>query len=317
MKLSKHSAQYVKTTNIRELRYFWWRLTDEGRDPNAPPEPTHPSEYRKLLNEYLSKQNELYDGKAKKIVKELTDDFEAYHLTNEQLDWIDPKDIRLCYWVWSYLRHSVEKLDENSLPIEKKLPYATPGEWPSSDEQKIYEALGLSFNPKNHKSRHENIICFFDYWNASNHKKVAFIEELKRLWESRVLPDDLSWINKEDKKITDWFIRYIKDSELPIQWIPELHSSDEPYHRCIAIIDFYWCFEDPRAKKYFIGKLKKAWYQQKHRAKMEDEDQKAYNFVMGTEIDGFLTALARKAKIPKNRFLEQLITKEYEKKFSD
>lgn len=307
--MSKNSTTpTVKSTNLRELKFIREYLVTKEVIPIRVPTPTSTSEFKEQINEYLLKDNapDLHD-----IVKDAHDKFRTTKLSNQQINKLDRNDIRFCFWVWCYIRHSVGMKSRKHRSMVG-IPTTDPL-FDSNREDRInlYELLQLPARPRNHEERYEAIVDFFDNWRATNPEKLALIESLIDGWQKLDKFDqkkDLNWFDSKNTDLCNWVIKYLMTANVPVYEIPEPLSSEEKYHTAIAVLD-YWKPDHPIVKKDLFRKLRKAWSQQKHRSKMKG--RKAYSVVMDTDIKGKLDKMAVAHDMNKNDFLQWLINQEY------
>ncbi|HDM8237069.1 hypothetical protein ACXZ7L_08855 [Vibrio campbellii] len=301
---------FIQTDDSRKLRYYnWWLLTASGRSAKFADFPTDIANIKCQVNDLLLDRFNTPE-EAQQGAYQLAENEEDQFLSKGVLRWIDKRDIRLCFWLWCYIRYSKQQL-EHGEPDDESIPVSSPDTPIANNERNLYLSLGLKENPISHNERYDCIISFFDFWQGSQKIKKQFIALLQEKWTKDVEPVTFPCSGRIKDSQTEWFINYVEGSELPLTWLPAAYAIEERYPTCTALIDYYWTNRDTDAKRYFLAKLKKAWSQQKHRAKMDQKKQKGYNFVMGVDTGDKLTELARAHGIPKNRLVEELIKDEF------
>ncbi|MDC5822584.1 hypothetical protein OPW19_22485 [Vibrio europaeus] len=310
MNTERTRPNFIQTDDDRKLRYYnWWLLTTSGRNSKFSDFPTDTTDIKRQVNDLLLDRFETPEN-AQTGANQLAEQEEHQFLSKEVLRWIDKRDVRLCFWLWCYIRHSKQQLDHGE-PIDENIPTSSPGTPMETNERYLYLSLGLNENPISHEERYNGIISFFDFWQASQKIKKQFIALLQEKWAKDVEPITFPCSGRAKDNQTEWFINYVEGSDLPLNWLPSAYAKEERYPTCTALVDYFWTNRDSDSKRYFLTKLKKAWSQQKHRAQMDQKNQKGYNFVMDINVGDMLTEMAKKHETPKNKLLEQLIKNEY------
>lgn len=303
--------QFNNFEKHRRLRYYyWWLLKERGDNPKLHNVSWSSHELWNDVYKLFSERMPASDEQTKEDFHHFVTIREGDLLNHNELKDIDQRNERLCFWIWCNLRYARFNLSKKR-GQEVLIQGSNPDKPLLENQQNIYEFLGLIENPKRHHERYDAIISFFDTWRSSKAIKIAFIETLLTKWKNEVEPVYFLCSGREKCAQTQWFTNYVEGSELPLTWLPPAYLPEDRYRNCTAIIDYYYSFNHADAKKYYMAKLKKAWSQHKHRAKLEGKHQKSYNFVMDIDVGDMLTEMAKKHDTPKNKLLEQLIKNEY------
>ncbi|MCG9748246.1 hypothetical protein [Shewanella sp. Isolate8] len=209
-------------------------------------------------------------------------------LNDDDLKWIDPKNERLCYFVWCVLRMS-NPYEESTLPGQPTY---------------IYEALNLNSKPTNTAERYQAIINFFDCWDVEIHRKSNLNNMLKDKWaEILSKSDKFTWLNDDN---CEWAMDYLRKANRLHQFVSPINSTET----CGAVIASVDSWNAPiDTNLLFLMKLKKAWSQKKHRDSLNG--RKHYNIAMSTEIKSQLDSLAKHHNKKINETIEWLISKEF------
>lgn len=118
--------------------------------------------------------------------------YRSYQIQTEQVDWIDEKNPRQCYYIWCLLRLISGHMRTNCSPLDLlnihtyNLAFL---------EVRDYEQLNLSLTPSSAAECKSTIIKFFRRWNQTNAFKIELIECLKRRARSRTFVAHFSIID--------------------------------------------------------------------------------------------------------------------------
>ena len=218
-------------------------------------------------------------------------------LPDEEFDWINKKDERLCYFVWCNLLLKVQ--DNAAERVEAGL---APDHY--------IPLMRINSNPTNIDERHQAIIDFFDKGiEADLASKRALNEQLYASWQNIYnFTEKFEWLDKKDQSQCDWAWKYLYERGITLNFLFPANFSDK-YGMGIASFDI--CNAHPDTKKLFIVNMKRAWSQKKHRDSLEGK--KAYNIVMDVKIKSKLDKLAKDNGKKINETLEWLINQECDK----
>jgi hypothetical protein len=166
-------------------------------------------------------------------------------LPKQEFAWIDPKNDRLCHWLWFSLM--------------------TPGK------------LATSINSSSNQKKKRDIVFFFDALKKSRFEKLKMLEELRKTWQklSDHLVSDYRWLDSKNNLQCDWAISYLKKKQTdPLfpTYIVEPHYCKNTYTEIMATIDLH---EAERADTSKLAeKMKVAWAQKKARGNIKQAASK-------------------------------------------
>ncbi|WP_154203334.1 hypothetical protein [Vibrio harveyi] len=316
-----NSVKEFKTTDERLARYIWKLINKrfKGRY-SSEDEPLTTDGYNSKINEFLCNHKYIADEERKVLTENLTAQFKETCLSKDNLNWIDPRNERLCLWLWdcvkSYSFEEVHLQPKEDPDSDELQPFSEVLDSEflvgSSQEQRGYITFGLDGSYNTTKEHHDAIITCLDMWQAPIRLKRQFNNELKKLWEEVASYGNFNWFAPVKKKEDEeWFFQYINKG-LAAYMRPERTPWTQSKMVSTAILRFdSWQPNFPREKEYFLKDMRKAWSQKKHRHKMKKDDRKAYSVVMHKDINSELEEMAQTTGMNKNEFLEMLISNEY------
>ncbi len=268
-------------------------------------------EINKTLSVYYS------DPQASKsIVEKMKTGCSRMVLSNEDLNWIDKKDSRQCYWLWSYLYSLYEPQFHYYNPRRPSIPSPLDVVTSHKYTTTLYNHLELPNSPFSPEDKYQAIILYLDLWPADNYRKKAFNKHLKEQWQKIKTQDkQFKWLNSSNHAQAEWSWKYLQNySKVNLTEDIQFTGRDQDLHwATLAAIDLWDASVD--SKELFIIKMKKAWSQKKHRDGLKGK--KAYNFVLSNTIKNKLNRLAKHNDSKLNETLEKLINSEFEKQFNN
>jgi hypothetical protein len=119
-----------------------------------------------------------------------------------------------------------------------------------------------------------------------------------------IVRSSIEWLDESDSMQCEWFLKRMRRNGLP-----PTKSSEQgtDYEKCVSIIKNQ---AYPSHVKKFFPNLKKAWSSYKNKNK---DGNKSFNFVMDEAAHDELKSLASELKTTRNRTVELLIHKQYNK----
>ncbi|MGR5340968.1 hypothetical protein ACPV50_13685 [Vibrio astriarenae] len=300
----KDDGSTINTNNIRECRFYWRGLLENGF--RLPPEPQKSQQYCTAINAAFDATN--WDTHTRReYVRDMKNASLAQLIPQKELEWLDKEQERMCFWIWCCCRllasnDSIMLWNNPNLNLSFEQGF---NPFP-------YSALGLSEYPRTAKERHQLIVEFLDKSSMNLDFKRSLLEFWKQHWGETFLTEKFFWVDNKDDEQCAWFANYITnngDFQIPAWFIPEPTTTQERYDACIAAFDIWPT--DTSTKKLFIIKMKKAWSQKKHRLAMKKKNKKSYNFTLSCSAKEMLDEMAEHAEISRNEFLERLIKMEH------
>jgi len=148
-------------------------------------------------------------------------------------------------------------------------------------------------------------IAMLDTWPQDINTKTYFIKNLEQKWRQHKARDKkYTWFKDEDPRCVFAF-EWIEKNTLFFN--PQ--TPRETYEDLLIFFD--GANYTPEKEELFIGKIKKAWSQQKYRNTLKGKAQ--YNFVLSDKTIEHLDKISARHEISRARTLEILIELETEK----
>jgi len=293
--------------DLEECKFVWNGLNIEktGYD-----EPTNIYDYISQINEVLIHEN-LHHGISNKeaLLKIQVSYIKEKISVTDNLNWIDIKNERLCYWLWKTIQ--TIQIDLDKIENYKFESNNSRQSTPYHDKPFSYESLGLPLNLFTTVQRYTNILRFFELWNHGLEEKELTINQLQQAWHEVLCLETFFWITKKEsnqEKKEEWFFNYMANKLPNINfWAGALLKGINVNENLINAIGYFdvWPATHPAEKKLFIQSMKKAWAQKKHRDKMQG--RKAYSMVMSTDIKEKLDSMSIDSDMHRNELLEEMI----------
>lgn len=297
--------------DLEECKYVWKGLELEE---HGYLEPNGIDKYISEINEALTfdKLNPEIDNKNYLLKLQLSYIAKKIPIPDD-LNWLEIKDDRLCFWIWK----TIQKININFDEISRSEIVNSDSRSSSNyfDKPFSYQNLGLPFDVYTTAQRYTYILRFFHLWNCNLNEKEEVIIHLQKGWQETLSIESFNWItNADGNKIhnIDWFFNYMANKLPNINnWDSALPKGMNLNENLINAIGYFdtWPANHPAEKKLFIQSMKKAWAQKKHRDKMQGK--KAYSMVMSTDIKGKLDEMAIKNELHRNELLEHIINNSY------
>lgn len=227
----------------------------------------------------------------KEITKELKKEIISHRLSNEDLIWIDKNNIRLCNWLWCFLKKRRSSYILNSIYLNDVHSYG---------------------NPHTNIERYNSIINSLNKLNASKENKIDFIDKLKEIWSNDIVKyiKIKNLINEKNIKQTIWAYKYIEKT-FNKRLNRDIFDVDNDSNYYDIIICYFDSIENSYEKNDKFTSLKNAWSQKKYRD--DNNGKKSYSFNMSIDIANKLELLAISSNRSKNYIVEELINNEYSK----
>ena len=246
--------------------------------------------YEKKIQDFIYRESENNKDEKEKT-KELKKEIISNRLSNDDLIWIDKKNIRLCNWLWSLIKkrrsnYRIRTINTNEINLDR--------------------------NHNTYIERYNSLIKLFNKLNISKEKKIELINELKEIWSDDIVKyikiKDL--INENNTTQIIWAYKYIEKTfnKRLNSDIFNIDNDDDYYH---IIICYFDSIENSYEKNDKFTSLKNAWSQKKYRD--DNNGKKSYNFNMSIDITKKLDILSIKSNRSKSYIIEELINSEYMK----
>lgn len=274
---------------------------------------------QEISNRYTQSENISKSEFINKIILEMDRKFNNDFISNQEFEWLDRENHRLCYFAWSYIRlfekHSTSPFSLTYDDISDRITLNILFENIFNNKTispREYEELKLETRASNTNEIHELIIKYFDCSKESIENKRALLNTLKRTWDDRYRFEKFSWLDKEDHEQCEWMLKYLNKFNMSPWFLPIQTNSFQIYHACIAALDVWDQRDMPLfndSKEKFIIKMRRAWNQKKHRD--NNNDKKAYNIEMHKDIKRKLEIIATHHDKRQNETLETLINNEF------
>lgn len=249
------------------------------------------------LNKYEQEiDNVLYryaktEKEEKEIKTKLKNHIKKYRLTDEDLIWINKKDIRLCNWIWYlfYSRSYNKIIKRNTI-----------------------NDIILDNNDNTHDERYISLINSFKKSNYTKEDKILLIDKLKAIWSEKVITyrKVTELIEEKNTKQSIWAYNYIIKTFNP-RFDRNYFNINNEYDYYHIVICYFDGIDNTYEKNDKFTSLKNAWAQKKYRD--DNNGKKSYNFNMSVDIAKKLNILAINSNRNKNYIVEELINNEYSK----
>ncbi|WP_434567642.1 hypothetical protein QFW85_26670 [Vibrio chagasii] len=294
--------------NLEEHEYplVWRKIVDELEiDILKVREPITKKEYLTQINQWIFDENNLHttNKELHGFIKSIFQEIEEMRLDSRELDWLDPKDDRQCYWIWMKIREFTidPPHQDQARPVTPYFSSFIP-----------YNEYKFPHQTSSTALRYDIIHRFFLRHQALKHEKSELSANLERKWSYLASIESFNWVSTKDVKQVEWLINYI-DNHQDIQ--SSVSNTLDPKSRILAerlnlaIYQFDNWNVSPADKQLLIIKMKRAWSQKKHRDKLEG--RKAYSVVMSTDVKSKLDEMANKQGCHRNTLLEKIINDSY------
>lgn len=237
-----------------------------------------------VLYQYTKSEKEEKDIKTK-----LKRYIKKHRITDEDLVWIDKKNIRLCNWIW-YLFHSNTHIKVT--------------------QRNTIKNIRLNTNSNTHAERYISIIDFFKTSDYAREDKISLINKLKFIWSEKIITyrKITDFIEEKNIKQSVWAHNYIVKTFKPRfnRYYFNINSEKDYYYIVICYFDG---IDNVYEKNDKFTKLKQAWSQKKYRE--DNNGKKSYSFNMSIDIANKLDVLSIYSNRSKNYIVEELINNEY------
>lgn len=288
----------VKGRTLRECNFYWDYMLDDGIHMPLD-RPQNATDICYIINRLLI-DTQIDDNNICTYIQKMTDAANGRLIPEKELEWIDRRDERLCYWIWSILRLAVNNYEAHSDGLEL-----------SFDQYNLdrpYLNFELNGLPLTARERYDLIIKFFDVTTATIEQKRRILNGLRHDWERVYSTEKFLRPNSDEEGYGAWLWNYVtSNEEYPIQhwFLPQPKKPDDMFKAAVAAFDVWG--EDTSTKKLFIIRMKKAWSQKKHRMAIAKKNKKSYNFTLTTSTKALLDEMANTTGHSRNEVLERLI----------
>lgn len=234
--------------------------------------------------------------------------YRSYQIQTEQLDWIDEKNPRQCYYIWCLLRLISGYMRTISSPLDllniqtDKLAFL---------EVRDYEQLNLSLTPSSAAECKSTIIKFFRRWNQTNAFKIELIECLKRNWntQNEFKHKIFSHLLHDNHEHGQWFWNYLIDKAKVPHWFL-IPTTDSEYFACAFAILYIWQVSHAE-KTLMLNKAYSSFHNS--RSKQKPDNEKGANLWLNADSLNQLNEIARKKNCSTKLALKRLIAAEFDK----
>ncbi len=197
-------------------------------------------------------------------------------LPQEQLSWIDKKDVRFLIWL----------------------------EW------QINTLLLQPINQSPQQERYSHIIFSIDIWQDLAANKLAFLSQKQIEWSNIKTPNSMTkWVIPKDGVQLEWCWNYLLKNykAIAVQQPTNLHE----FHVAILASLDNMSYGHIDSKRLFLDKMKKTWAQKKYRD--SGKAKKQYSLPMDEYVREQLHAISKQKDERVHETLERLIKEEYKK----
>lgn len=301
---NRHSS--IQTKELRECRFYWRYMCNDGFSLSS--EPHTSQDYCNALNTALTHQTKNHVERSNYVCQMRNAALEQL-LPSQELEWISPKNERLCFWLWCFCR----LVTRNDPWRGERLVI----QFDQRETNRPYIDYGLNPLPFTTQERYDSIVDFLDLGGATLEDKRRLLQKWRYLWEDINAVEHFPTPSKDSDQFHCWLWSYIiSNKEYPIEhwFIPKPKTPKEKFNASVAAFDIWQT--DVSTKKLFIIRMKKAWSQKKHRLTMGKHNKKSYNFTLTTSTKKLLDEMAESAELSRNEFLEHLIKQENMRKHS-
>lgn len=234
--------------------------------------------------------------------------YRSYQIQTEQVDWIDEKNPRQCYYIWCLLRLISGHMRTNCSPLDLlnihtyNLAFL---------EVRDYEQLNLSLTPSSAAECKSTIIKFFRRWNQTNAFKIELIECLKRNWntQNEFKHKIFSHLLHDNHEHGQWFWNYLIDKAKVPHWFL-IPTTDSEYFACAFAILYIWQVSHAE-KTLMLNKAYSSFHNS--RSKQKPDNEKGANLWLNADSLNQLNEIARKKNCSTKVALKRLIAAEFDK----
>lgn len=323
----KDEPYWVKELNLnneRNLRFFIKQalLTDSSSPYNRDTTNSQIIYTLQSIIRYLSKIN----GGEYKLLKLLDENYKNEFLPDSELDWIEIKNPRLCYYVWM----KISTVDYFSIPpqemlsgyilenskLNKHTEKSSIIRWAEETRNVFvtqYANLGLSVQPTSAEECKSLIRLYFDTVSKRKELKIDALNLIKSDWTTT---KDLKHKILKDKNIENidkmrWLYGYIFERMKIARSIPIPINEKEIPGFVMAFIDNLRL--SPAEKTLLLDKAYNALHSKKFKEK--EESLRGGNLWLGADEYHKLIKISEKTKQDKKLSLKLIIDAEYRKLF--
>lgn len=266
--------------------------------------------------QYLTKN----DYELKSLSKDIKYAFERTQLSEDDFEWLNKKEERFCNWVWSFLKETTMKTNNDLFCVEpfleeRNMDYI--GVYNRHIRKTRLSIEPFSSPPINMNDRLCAITKSFEYSETTKTGQVEIIDYIKKVWGYIYLNNCsnnfVNWLNPSNKEQCEWTWNYFQSIEnrrlksFFSTWAP--HNLDEKVFAMIAAVDM-GVLKNLERTELLLSKLKKAWSQKKFRDK--SGGKKAYSINMTPKTKERLDELAEHHELKLNEVIAKLIKQEHD-----
>lgn len=221
---------------------------------------------------------------------------------------------RCIYWIWAKISSSINSSE--FLTGNEKLPQEEREKLSSKYKTIFYNAGKIN-------NKEEAIQDFLKALSLVDNGSLvhSVIDSLEEIWQNQIrVVKKIKWLSGRSHNELEWTFRYLdKKNHIPVFYknASDYYEPKELYQAIIGAIDVYAEFnseKDISNKSILIDGMKKA-FQKNKRAKCLDKNNG--KVVLSAEISlcakEALNEMAKLKGIPKNKFLDELLLREYKK----
>lgn len=253
------------------------------------------------------------------FIERIQNEYISTHIEQSELDWIENNNTLMCYMLWSIIKlitiyrikNSNNTFVETTI-TEENLSFSYNEIFDTSTFSLVMTENELYNFPNINKK--ERLIDIIDSIPLEKDRKKLLIKEIQKKYIELKNSDYLNWIDETDNSQYEWIISYLKRYKLNVD---ALSSNGVSSYYAIVISFFLWDYrsihEVGGSKDMFIFKIRKAWNQKKHRDNNKKKKKKEYNILMSDDIGDKMDFIAESHDSRKNKIVEMLINKEYQR----
>jgi hypothetical protein len=237
-----------------------------------------------------------------KLLKNQINDFREYQaLDLQNIEWLSPKEKRLCNWVWAIVIKNIK------MPVRWGESFDYPLQIVKNNFNtfifKDFQADASAFTTE---ERYKAIIDYFDYFDQSMTHKLLYLADIKNSWtqyqreRDSFMHGDYKWLDINDHAQCEWVWDFIRKKYCLLDIKLSPRNSIEMYHDSILTLDFLW----PTLKDEYevsIKELKNAWAQQKIRNKKKEPN------LLSPKTEKRLKLSAKKHKLTPSELIDKLL----------
>ena len=289
----------------RRLDYVYSYLVVEGKI-SCNQDTQAPADEQKIqrIEQYFAK-NFHSENDRLQFAMSILSHYAYVSIPEKCFDWIDVKNARQCYLLWSVIKR---------MPPSNVIKYYAPELFPSpgnpdASAPSEYDKLNLPAQPSNAADCKAYLINFFQIMDLPKQSKIDQIDALKSVWKiaNQFNHKIFKHLNQDNVEHSKWFWNYLIDHlGVPCWYLKPVNDSE--YLPCARAIFDAWQ-ESTAAKILALDKAYSAFHSKKF--KLKPAREKGANIWLGADEMNQLTVIAEKKGISVKLLLKRLINSEF------